>query len=314
VGPADGPEALQPTTLAVFGRPTRGTFGPNSLMQRTDPSLTRRRAAVAIATALVLGCVLGLTLGTGQRTAGALPAQLPPFTTRLRTTTVPTGPRTTERPEEPPPTRRPRTTEEEAPEPTRPPVTTAKPATTRKAVPATTSAAASVTTPLPTMPPSTTVPELLVAGPVIVEGATAQEGKSDGVSASAALRWVIIGLIVVGLAIAGLTVAYWRHTRPRRPEPWESPEGEEDGGSPGGGAAAWNSNDPYEIYRPPPAQPGYGGQPTYGDPSGPVDPSRIGHPGQPGQSTWAPQRGGTSMFDRPAGVPVGEAYDRPWGS
>jgi hypothetical protein len=268
-------------------------------MQHSTPHLTRKRVAALITAALALAPVLVLALFTGERTAGALPAQR--FTTRQRLTTESTAPETTEPDEDPPPTKvRPRPTQTTEPAPPRPATTAAKVATTRK--PAVASTMAPAPTSVVTMPPSTEAPELLVAGPVAAEG-TAVEGSQDsGVSTSTALRWVIIGLVVVGLVIGGLTIAYWRHTRPRRAEPWESDGDDGLGAPPDGGHLAGFppvTADVNEPYRPP-------GQ------SRPPDPFR--QPGQSGPQSPGSRPGGSSLWDRPPPVRAGDGYDQPWGS
>jgi hypothetical protein len=267
-------------------------------MQIPFPHLSRTRVA------LILGFALGLTpvllavlaLAPGERAASALPSQF--RTTRPRSTA--TAPETTA--DEPTTTRtRPRPTQAE-PASTRAPTTAAARATTKR--PTASAQGASSSTTFPTLPPSTATPELLVAGPVNPvtgesEGAT---NGGDGVSTSAALRWVIIGLVLVGLAIAGLTVAYWRHTRPK-PEP------------------SWDGDDRDDPPADPPAGPGpgftplaRGGSQLYGEP-GTVTwrkPAGNGGGGAGSGGGGGGTSGGALPWERAPAVGAAEPYDPPW--
>jgi uncharacterized membrane protein YgcG len=274
-------------------------------MQIPFPHLSRTRVALIVGFALGLTPVLlaVLALAPGERAASALPSQF--RTTRPRSTA--TAPETTA--DEPTTTRsRPRPTPAE-PASTRAPTTAAR-ATTKRPT-ASAQAGASSSTTFPTLPPSTATPELLVAGPVNPvtgesEGAT---NGGDGVSTSAALRWVIIGLVLVGLAIAGLTVAYWRHTRPKS-EP------------------SWDGDDRDDPPADPPAGPGpgftpvaRGGSELYGEPGTVTWRKPAGNGGYANGDGGSGPRGGgggggtsggAPLWERSPAVGAAERYEPPW--
>jgi hypothetical protein len=256
-------------------------------MLNPSPLLSRTRVAILLASALALAPVLLLALPSGSPSAGALPAQR--FTTRSSRPSPSSSVPTTEDPG-PPSTRstRPRPTQSTSPPVTRSPSTAAPRSTTRRSSAAAPSTVARATT-VPTVPPSTAVPELLTAGPNNTSTGGQEETKGDGVSTTSALKWVIIGLVIVGLAIAALTVAYWRHTRPRADGSWD--EGDRNGDGPSGPASGT-------------AAPRF--TPLA---SGGAEPYRP-----PGTGSWSSSSDRHHSWDPAPTVTAGERVDPPWGA